>query len=275
MNKITSNIIKGVAGRLKGKKTDAPASEITWLQEKILKHQEDVTVKQHQFKNFNVSYKRPYELLHTYRELFVNELYRFRTNTITPVIIDCGANIGLSVLYFKQLYPLAHIEAFEPDTQNFELLKRNCENNALQDVALYQAAVWTSNGSIAFSADDSEASHISEATSAKAVNVQSIRLKESLQKYAQVDMLKMDIEGAEWDVVQDIASELNHVSHFFLEYHGKANETYKLSGIMDILKSVGFGVYIKNAADNLKYPFVEKTTATLYDVQLNIFCYRS
>ena len=275
MNKITSNIIKGISGRLRRKKKASNPSEITWLQEKILKHQEDTIVKRHRFKKFEVAYKRPYELLHTYRELFVNELYKFQTIQPSPVIIDCGANIGLSVLYFKQLYPNAQIEAFEPDSQNFSLLTQNCNSNGLKQVTLHQAAVWTNNGTISFSANDSEASHISESTAGNAVQVPTVRLKDVLQKYPDIGMLKMDIEGAEWDVVQDIAAELSHVNHFFLEYHGKASETYKLNGIMNILKSAGFWVYIKNAADNLKHPFIEKTTNTLYDVQLNIFCYRS
>jgi FkbM family methyltransferase len=275
MNKITSNIIKGVAGRLQRKKKAHGMSELTWLQEKILKHQEDETVKQHRFKNFTVLYKRPYELLHTYRELFENELYKFQTKSNAPVIIDCGANIGLSVLYFKQLYPQALVDAYEPDEQNFDILSRNCNANGLQTVYLHKAAVWIKNGTISFEATESEASHVSEQDHANVVQVPSVRLANALQKYPRIDFLKIDIEGAEWQVVQDIATELHRVENFFLEYHGKAAETYKLNDIMGILKSSGFSVYIKNAADNLTHPFVEKTTGTLYDVQLNIFCYRN
>ena len=73
MNKVTSNIFNGIAERLKhGKNTGIP-SEINWWQKKILKHQDDVKIKQYSFKQFKVFYKRPYELLHTYNELFKNE----------------------------------------------------------------------------------------------------------------------------------------------------------------------------------------------------------
>jgi hypothetical protein len=79
-----------------------------------------------------------------------------------------------------------------------------------------------------------------------------------LQKYSKVDFLKIDIEGAEWNVIQNISNELNKVEHLFLEYHGKTIETQKLSELLNILKNSGFSVYIRNAADNLKYPFYKR-----------------
>jgi hypothetical protein len=58
----------------------------------------------------------------------------------------------------------------------------------------------------------------------------------------------------------------------FVEYHGKASESEKLAELLGLLKQT-YQVYIKMAADNLRHPFVEKTTGTSFDVQLNIFCY--
>jgi hypothetical protein len=60
----------------------------------------------------------------------------------------------------------------------------------------------------------------------------------------------------------------------FIEYHGLASETYKLDTILRIVSEAGFKCYIKMAADNLDMPFYQKQTGTIYDVQLNIFCYR-
>lgn len=204
----------------------------------------------------------------------MNEIYKFESATTNPVIIDCGANIGMSVIYFKLLYPTAFIEAFEPDAATFEILAKNCSVNNLSTVTLKKAAVWTHNDVISFSASESEASRVLEKSEPQEITVTAVRLADVLQKHPNVDFLKMDIEGAEWSVVQDIVPELKRVQNFFLEYHGKSWETYKLNDIMGILKSSGFSVYIKNAADNLRHPFVEKTTNSLYDVQLNLFCYR-
>jgi hypothetical protein len=44
---------------------------------------------------------------------------------------------------------------------------------------------------------------------------------------------------------------------------------------MNILDQAGFAVYVQNAADNLQRPFLTKTTNTIYDVQLNLFCYKA
>jgi FkbM family methyltransferase len=263
-----TNILNGIFRSKKRAKSDF--KKITWTQEKILKHQEDQNVKVLSFGKFKVWYKRPYELLHTYKEIFEKEIYKFRTEEDKPVIIDCGANIGLSLIYFKQLYPASTIIAFEPDQQNFKLLEQNVSANDYTNVQLNQAAVWEADGEISFEANETEASHISEAQNA--TRVKSIRLKNVLESCEKVDFLKVDIEGAEWQVVMDSRDELKKVDHFFLEYHGKVSETNKLNDLLDILYQQGFNVYIKNAADNLDHPFVRKTTRTIYDVQLNLFC---
>src|SRR5262245_55665784 len=49
--------------------------------------------------------------VNTYAEIFQRELYRFHTDSAGPKILDCGANIGLAVIYFKRLYPHARITA--------------------------------------------------------------------------------------------------------------------------------------------------------------------
>ena len=63
--------------------------------------------------------------LHSLEEIFEEEVYRFQTENKTPLIIDCGANIGLSVLYFRRLFPNAKIIAFEPDEGIFKILQKN------------------------------------------------------------------------------------------------------------------------------------------------------
>ena len=62
-----------------------------------------------------------------------------------PFIIDCGANIGLSVIYLKNLYPDAEIVAFEPDEQNFQLLQKNIASFGFKNVEARKEAVWTEN----------------------------------------------------------------------------------------------------------------------------------
>jgi FkbM family methyltransferase len=275
MKKIAANIIKGIIKRVSHRNGKTGAHDMGWLQTKILKHQEDQQVKEFRIRNLKIVYRRPYELLHAYREIFEHGIYHFSTKKADPLIIDCGANIGLGTLYFKQLYPQATVLAFEPDENNYRLLEENCRRNGLQQVQLFAAAVWTEDGTISFASKGSEASHIEEQVSGDAIRVPCVRLSGIMQKHDQIDFLKLDIEGAEYKVVMDSAAALKKVQNLFLEYHGKAEETYKLEDIFAILRQAGFQVYIKNAADALQQPFVQKKTDTPFDVQLNIFCYRN
>lgn len=267
-----TTFFKGVVHRLGTKKTASRFTAISWTKEKLLKHQDDKSVKQMRFGSLLIEYKRPYEVLHTYRELFEDEIYLFKSETDTPFIIDCGANIGMSVLYFKSLYPQSTLVAYEPDVENMAFLKRNIAINRLTGVECRQSAVWLTNGELFFTSDGTQGSSIAnDSRTANLVKVKAERLADVL-KTTPIDFLKMDIEGAESDVIKDCAPVLSNVKNMFVEYHGKTTETGKLAEMLTILKE-NFQVYIKMAADNLGHPFVEKKTGGSYDVQLNIFCY--
>ena len=268
-----TNILKGIRKKITASKSKPRFQQFSWLQKRILKHQEDQQIKSFTFNQFKVFYKRPYEFIKTYEELFIEEIYRFETTKDQPTIIDCGANIGLSSLYFKSIYPNATLHAFEPDEALFQLLTMNMEQNGFNETRLHQAAVWIEDTTLSFSNKGSEGSHI-DLTNHSAHKVKAIRLATFLEQFEQIDFLKMDIEGAEFQVVADCLSGLKKVANFFLEYHGRVDQTKQLYTLLEQVESIGFNVYIKMAADQLSSPFYQKQTGTPYDVQLNIFCYK-
>ena len=270
---IITNILKGIRKKLIASKQKSRFAPIPWLTERILKNEPDNLIKQRQFDGFVLNYIRPYEVVKTYKEIFAQEIYRFTAKNDSPVILDCGANIGLSCIYFKTTYPNAIVHAYEPDSKLFEVLKKNIEVNGFSKVTLHQAAIWIEDTNLSFENKGSEASHID--LSGKSGNsVKALSLASQLDQFEHIDLLKMDIEGAEFEVVQSCTSHLHKVENFFLEYHGKVNETNKLVTLLDIVKNAGFQVYIKMAADNLQSPLYQKSTGEIYDVQLNIFCYK-
>lgn len=271
---IITNIIKGVLGKLPIIKQSANR-DLNWWNYKILKHQNNHTLKKIRISNFDFYYIRAYEFLHTYKDIFGKEIYKFDTANTEPVIIDCGSNIGQSILYFKLLYPRSRIIGFEPDSQNFQILEKNMVSNGFKDVQMENAAVWIKNGEISFTNAGSEASHIIEEKSENKAQVRCVRLVEILSDYDQIDFLKIDIEGAEYEVLKDCTPYLSRINNIFLEYHGYSNETKKISNIFRILTEKGFSTYVENAANNLKHPFINKTLNNFYDVQLNIYCYRN
>lgn len=219
----------------------------------------------------------PYWYVYSYEELFINQIYRFTSTKETPYIIDCGANIGLSILFFKNIFPKAVIIAFEPDAEIFTTLKRNIQNYNLSDVTLIQKAVWTSDGEHFFYSDGSVGGRLLENASEKmrTIQVQTVRLLDYLE--SSIDFLKIDIEGAEYSVICDIAYNLHKVENLFVEYHGKPNENQNLHHLLDLFSKAGFRYFITQAHPHpFKHPFIREDRQNYtYDLQLNIFCYRN
>ena len=278
MNEISgntvTNIIKGLSRRLTSNQAQSKYS-LGWIQEKILKHQEDRQEKKIEIAGLKINYIRPYELLHTYKDIFEKEIYKFPAASDRPLIIDCGSNIGISVLYYKTFYPGSTVIAYEPDKRNFQLLSKNISDNKLQQVSLEETAVWVENGEISFASNAAEGSSITMANEGNdVIVVPAVRLADVLNKYEKIDFLKLDIEGAEDKVVADCGSLLSRIENLFLEYHGTIHETEKLTSILKTLSNCGFKVYLNNAANHLQTPFYEKKSGARHDVQLNLFCYK-
>ena len=74
--------------------------------------------------------------LEMHEHIWEQEIYRFTPRRDKPLILDCGANIGLSVLVFKQNYADCSIVAFEPDDTVFKVLERNMRRTGLRAVEL-------------------------------------------------------------------------------------------------------------------------------------------
>ena len=92
---------------------------------------------------FGITYSFNYliEFLSNYKDIFILKSYSFRSKSRKPFIIDCGSHIGISVLYFKHIYPDAQVLSFEANPTVFKLLQKNIEQNHAQGVRLIHAAV--------------------------------------------------------------------------------------------------------------------------------------
>jgi FkbM family methyltransferase len=207
-------------------------------------------------------------------EIFKEEQNKFRSENPNPVVIDCGSNIGLSLINFKRQFPGATITGFEPDTNIFKLLQENIISFGFDNVVLNKAAIWNEDTQLNFFSDGSLAGSLEIDLSNKNVSnsVKAVRLK-TLLINKQVDFLKIDIEGAESTVLFDIKEELKNVKFFFLEYHSILGKEQKFGEILEIIRKAGFRYYIKNHNDYLHHPFYENAREG-FDMQLSIFCYR-
>jgi FkbM family methyltransferase len=209
--------------------------------------------------------------LHSLTELFIEEVYRFNTDNENLKIIDCGSNIGLSIIYFKRLYPNSKIIGFEPDDDIFKMMQFNLNQFKFNDVEIFQKAVWVNNKPILFCKNGSLGGHLTDERKQNSIKIQTARLREFLNE--KVDFLKIDIEGSEYEIIKDCMEVLCNVENIFIEYHSFHENPQMIGELLIILKYAGFKIYIKEAWENMKYPFIEKK-GPYFDLQLNISGYR-
>lgn len=266
-----SNLSNGVYKKLKRLFVN-PYNKIdlNWFEVRKLKNLPEQTLHTIPLLNKNISFRSRDEFIQCLKEIFIEEVYLQKLRK-DPFIIDCGANIGLSVLYLKRLYPEAKIVAFEPDNVNFELLQKNVAAFGYSDVELRKEAVWKENTTLKFASAGSLMSRIDEKASTDTIDVKAFRLKDLMNQ--PIDFLKIDIEGAEYAVMKDIEENLHFVENLFLEYHGTFKQNEELNHMLNMVTKAGFRYYMKEAIDKHPTPFV-RTPSIDYDVQLNIFCFR-
>lgn len=184
-------------------------------------------------RDFLVWYENGEEFHSLKREIFTEHIYSFESLSNSPIIVDVGAHIGISTLYFKMLYPRAHILAIEPFEENFKILKKNVESNRLTDVSLFQFAVGLENTLRDFYVDEtstkwhSTGSFIPHAWNNQQQTKQTLvevrRLSQLLPK--KVDLLKLDVEGAEEEVLEELGIGVQRIKKIIFEFHPAYGKT--------------------------------------------------
>jgi FkbM family methyltransferase len=206
------------------------------------------------------------------RAIFDEELYRFTSIEDAPRIIDCGASVGLSVCYFKHLYPKSNIVAFEPDPRVFETLKRNCMSWGAHDIRLIPKAVWTCEATLPFPKAGKASGRIDEGAGGEDVaQVLTCRLRHYLTE--RVDLLRLDIEGAEVDVLLDCADLLGQVRNLAVDYHSIFKRPQRLDELVALLTRAGFRMHFR-AMSQSPSPFLYRSLHGLVESQLHIFAFR-
>ena len=229
--------------------------------------------------NFTVFYQNPEELQALTKEIFTDEEYRVELKKSHPLIIDCGSHIGLSLLYFKKVYPQAKIISFEPDPVNFEILQQNIAANKLTGVSSVNVALAAQNGTVILYSSDKQTSENdwswgnTTVPAFKSGNVQKTVQGVKLSSYLndRVDLIKMDIEGAELEVLQEIEPQLNRVNQIILEYHGlPKSKTNQFSKVLRILKNNFPDVIVfdkKPSSQSWRWEFFKKTGVPLFHIK--------
>lgn len=209
---------------------------------------------------------------YTFKCIFDHHIYDFHADDEKNcVILDCGANIGLSVIYFKRRHPWATVIAFEADEQIYAVLERNVRRFGLTGVELRNEAVWVDNNGVSFEPEGADGGRI-ECGRDTGVRVKSMRLRSMLDR--DIDLLKLDIEGAETQVLRDCKDVLGRVKRIFVEYHSYAGQPQTMSEILTILTDAGFRYYIHPEGDEQTSLFTAQRPRSGQDMTVNICALR-
>jgi len=187
-----------------------------------------------------------------FEEVYIPDVYYFSSLSPEPFVIDCGSNIGIAVLYFKRLYPNCRITAFEADNATFKVLEQNISTNRLEHVTLVNKALYDSKGTVTFYVAPNQPGQLVQSTRKESLATSEAKQVESdiLSDYVtrDVDFLKMDIEGAEDRVINNLSEngKLGFIKETVIEYHHHMTQNEdRLGAFLSVMERSNVGYQIK------------------------------
>lgn len=181
--------------------------------------------------------------LQALREVIFQECYRPALPPASGTFVDLGANIGLASLWFWKRFGFSKVIAVEPDAENLEVLRENFRLNGVQG-EIVSGVVGASGKTALFApSSDSVLGHVS----AKGIPVDVIDL-DRLLRHEQVGLMKIDIEGAEQNLVSGSLQWLENVDAIIAELHPTLVDC---SFVVDRIVGAGFD-YVP--ANSLEWP---------------------
>jgi FkbM family methyltransferase len=168
-----------------------------------------------------------------FTQIFLFEEYSCIKDLKEPkVIIDCGANVGYSSIYFLNKYPNASVIAIEPDPENFKVCEKNLSYYD-ERVSLINSAIWSQKTGLIISKAENWgnayewAMQVKECKEGQEPDIYAISIDDLLEDYglSSIDLLKVDIEGSEAEIfAKNYENWLNKVKNIVIELHSEECE---------------------------------------------------
>lgn len=170
-------------------------------------------------------------------ELFLCRWYDADLRAAQPRILDCGANIGMSSLRFRARFPGARLSAFEADPELARLTEANLRRAGDRSTDVHAKAIWTHTGTVLFDRTGDDAGHVT--LDGAAVSVPCVDIAALCGE--RVDLLKLDIEGAEYAVVERLAAArvISNVDRMIIECHERGGGPPHLHPLLETLAGHG------------------------------------
>lgn len=206
------------------------------------------------------------------REVWGANMYYVDIEKDVPVIVDAGAYIGLTTLYYKKMFPRARVIAYEPLPQNAQLFRTNMYENQVEGVTLIESAVAATTGEKEFYFDSTSERWYSTAgftqgawtgdQHSEAMTVSTIALSEILKDH-RPDLVKMDIEGAEENAVVAARDALMLCPQYLIEFHPV--EGQGMERIIKIFEERGFHITVTK--DGSRVPWTKVRGLCMIEAQ--------
>jgi FkbM family methyltransferase len=177
-------------------------------------------------------------------EIFVHKFLQVPVRIPTErvrLIVDLGANVGMSCLYWLATYPRANVIAFEPHPGHAAQCQKNLERNGfLPRTTLHAAAVSAANGR-AWLSDAGTSSQLGN-PAGNGFEVQVVDVFPLLVG-RRIDILKIDIEGGEYEIMEDPRFAMLDVRAIVMEWHEREDRAAGGAWCRERLQELGFQLY--------------------------------
>lgn len=197
-----------------------------------------------------------------FNEIFFDHAYNpkgFEINE-SDTVVDVGGHIGCFTLYAAQHASKGRVFTFEPSSKNFNILAKNILDNHFTQVKIFRQAIAKKNGKQKLYVEDFNTganSLFNKSNEGKFETVTTTSFADFLkkEKINRVNFLKLDCEGAEFDLLYSLSKkELQKIDKIAMEYHDRSDENTHLP-LIAFLEMNGFTV---------KVPHPEQSYGTLY-----------
>lgn len=195
--------------------------------------------------DFQICYRNSNEFTRSYNEIFLKNIYQLSFSEEKKVVLDLGAHIGISTLYIKKMWPNSEILAFEPNPHTFQVLARNIAINNCTNVKLHNCAAYNSNvmtklyGCIMGIDIDSRGNSLIQSwgqrEQTEEIEIKAVKISDFIK--TKIDFLKIDIEGSEQIVLDDLVPQMHQIQKIAVDYHStsECNPHNSLEHILKIL----------------------------------------
>ena len=184
----------------------------------------------------------------------------FEINT-NDTVIDIGAHIGLFSLLVSQLCKTGKILSFEPVRENFNLLVSNLKLNHIENILPFNMAVSKNSGKLNLFLNDDQSAHSIFSKSSESISVESTSLQKIFEenKIYSCKLLKLDCEGAEYEIIDSLPSEyLDKIQNIVIEYHSADTKPELVKNLIQKIKNAGFKIKTRPHHDDMGFLIARK-----------------